>query len=82
MHRFWDTDVFLQTGNDVMVISPLGGAIYSFYDGFPKGDHDFLFVFYSYFTSTMHRFQDNDNFLQTGNYTMVMSPVRGAIHTF
>ena len=30
MHRFRDNDVFLQTGNDVMVIPPLGGAVRSF----------------------------------------------------
>ena len=28
--RFRDNDVFLQTGNDVMVLYPLGGAVRSF----------------------------------------------------
>ena len=30
MHRFRDIDVFMQTGNDVIVIPPLGGATRSF----------------------------------------------------
>ena len=29
MHHFRDNDVYLQTGNDVMVISPLGGAVHN-----------------------------------------------------
>ena len=29
MHRFWDNDVFLQTGNEIMVIPPLGGTVRS-----------------------------------------------------
>ena len=29
MHRFLDNDVHLQTGNDVIVLSPLGGAVRS-----------------------------------------------------
>ena len=27
MHRFCDTDVFLQTENDAIIIYPLGGAV-------------------------------------------------------
>ena len=30
MYRFRDTDVFLQTENDVMVLYPLGDAVRSF----------------------------------------------------
>jgi len=30
MQHFRDDEIFLQTGNDVMVISPLGGAVNNF----------------------------------------------------
>ena len=40
MHRFRDNDVFFQTGNDVIVIYPLGGAVRSYWwrilKGWPK----------------------------------------------
>ena len=37
MHRFWDNDVFLLTGNDVMAISPLGGTVHEFWWWILKG---------------------------------------------
>ena len=50
MHSFRDNEVFLQTGNDVMVISPLGGAVRSFrwriLKGWPQVSiHDLLTCF-------------------------------------
>ena len=44
MHRLRGNDVFLQTGNDVMVISPPGAPYIIFDDGFWKGDPRFIFM--------------------------------------
>ena len=64
IHRFRDNRVFLQTGNDVISISPPEGAAYSFNDGIWKGNNCFLLVFYGYFASIMHRIRVNDVFCQ------------------
>ena len=50
MHRFRDNELVLQTGSDVMVISPLGGAVRSFrwriLKGWPQVSiHDLLTCF-------------------------------------
>jgi len=47
MYCFRDNDIFLQTGIDVMVISPLGGVVHNFLnDLFWKGDPKFIIMFY------------------------------------
>ena len=52
MHCFRDNDVFLQTGNDVMVIPPLGGAARSFrwriLEGWPKVNIHALLTYFAY----------------------------------
>ena len=66
-------------------MSPLGGAVYSsrwLDDTIWNNDNGFLLVFVSNFTSIMHRFRDNDVFLQTENDVMVISPLGGAARSF
>ena len=75
MHRFRDKEVFLKTENDVINVSPLGALCSVFNVGICKGNDGFLLVFYSNFTSIMHRLRDNDVFLQTGNDVMVIPPL-------
>ena len=73
----------MQTENDVINISPLGGAVLCtvLNDGMWKGNNGFLLVFNSNFTSIMHCFRDNDVFLQTGNDVMVIPPLGGAVRS-
>ena len=59
MHRFRDNDAFLQTGNDVMVLYPLGALYAVCNDGFWKADYGFLVVFHRKCSSIIHRFRDN-----------------------
>ena len=47
-----------------------------------KGSYEFQLVFYSNFTSILHRFRDNDVFLQTGDDVMVIPPLGGAVRSF
>ena len=49
--------------------------------GSRKGDHDFLFVFYSNSTSFMYRFRESDVFLQTGNDVVVIYALGGAVRS-
>ena len=65
-YRVRDIEVFLQTENDVINISPLGSAVHSFQQRNLKEVCGFLFVSNSNFTSSMHRFRYIDVFLQTG----------------
>ena len=51
-------------------------------DGIWKGNTGFLLVFYSNFASIMHRFRDNDVFLQTGNDVIVIPTLGGAVRSF
>jgi len=44
MHGFWDNEVLLQAGYDVIVISPQGGASGVISWRFWKSGHDFLLV--------------------------------------
>ena len=53
-----------------------------FNDGIWKGNNFFLLVFYGYFTSIMHRFRDNDVFLQTRNDVMVIPPLGRTVPSF
>ena len=64
-HRFRGNDVFLPTGNYVMMLYPLGGALRSFNDGFWKVDYGFLVEFHGHFRSIIHRFRENMVFLRT-----------------
>jgi hypothetical protein len=83
MHCFRYNDVFLHNPNDLLVISPLGGSRTEFsMTFFEKGDHDFLFVFQSNFTSIVHRFRDIYVFLQSGNQGLLISPLGGAAQSF
>ena len=68
----------MQTENDIINISPLGGAVYSFQRRNFKGQL-WLLVFNSNFISIMHRFRENDVFLQLGNDVMVLYPLGGAV---
>ena len=77
-----DIEIFLQTENDVISISPLGGAVYSSRWRNLKNDNGFLLVLCSNFTSSMHRYRDNDVFLQTGKDVMVIPPLGGAVRSF
>ena len=43
---------------------------------------DFLIVFQSNSTFIVRRFRDSDVLLQTGDHGMVISPLRGAVHSF
>ena len=81
LHSFRDIEVFLQTENDVIDISPQGALCKNLNDGIRKGDNDFLLVFNSNFISIMHRFCDNDVFLQTENDVMVLYPLGGAVRS-
>ena len=57
MHRFRYDQVLPLPGNDVIVISPLGGAEVIHCGGFWKSDPDFILVFNSNHTSILHRFR-------------------------
>jgi len=46
MHHFRDNKVFLQTGKNVIVISPLGASYIILHDLFWKGDPKFIIMFY------------------------------------
>ena len=81
IHRFRDNEVFLHTENDVINISPLGGAVYSFQQRNLIGLLCVLSVFNSNFTSITHRFRDKDVFLQTGSDVMVLYPLEGAVRS-
>ena len=75
IHSFRDNEVFLQTENDVIYLSQLGGAVYNNpNDGIRKSENGCLFLFNSNYISIMHRFRDNDVYLQTGNDVMVLCP--------
>jgi len=63
MHGFRDSEVLLQAGYDVIVISPLGGASGNFHDGSWISENDFLIVFHSNFSSVIHGFRDNNGFI-------------------
>ena len=56
-HRFRDNDFFLQTGNDVIVISLLGAPYILFDDGFWKDDPKFLVMLYWHILPIFNRIQ-------------------------
>ena len=59
------------------------GALYTVLDDeIRKNEDGFLLAFYSNFTSIIHRFRDNDVFLQTGNDVMVIFLLWGAVYHF
>jgi len=75
MHGFRDTEVLLQDGYDVIVISPPGGASRYLRWRILKSDHDFLIAFHSNFLSVMHGFRDNEVLLQAGyDVTIIYLP--------
>ena len=84
IHRFRDNEDFLQTENDVINISPPGGRCVQF--STTEFERAMMVSYkcsiYSNFTSIMHRFRDNDVFLQTGNDVMVIPPLGGAARSF
>jgi len=79
VHHFRDNEVYLQTGNDVMVLYPLGARCTVFNDGFWKGDYGFVIKVYRTFSSIIHCFRDNVRNLQTGNDVMMIPLLRGVI---
>ena len=81
IHHFRGNDVFLKTGNYVMVLYPLGALYAVPYDGFWKADYGFLFVFRRNCSSIIHRFRDNEVFLQTENDGISISPPGGAVYS-
>jgi len=78
IHGFWDNDVLLPTGYDVIVSPPPGVFHAIFHDGFWNSDHDFLIAFHNNFLSGMHGFRDNEALLQAGYDVIVISPPEGA----
>jgi len=75
MHGFWDNEVYLQVGYDVIVISPPGALHVILYDGFWNGDHVFLIAFHSNFLLGMHGFRDNEVLLQAGYDQLLIAPI-------
>ena len=65
-------------GNDVIVLSPLGGQQANSECRFSKSYRDFILVFNSNHTSIMHRFRYNQVEPLAGNDVLVLSPLRGA----
>jgi len=78
MHGFRANEVWLQAGNEVIVIFPLGALQAIFHDGFWRRYYDFLIVFHGNFLYAMHGFQDNEVLLQAGYDVIVISPLGGA----
>jgi len=74
--------VLLQTGYDVIVISPPGVAHAILRDGFWKSDYDFLIAYHSNFLSVMHGFRDNEVLLQAGYDVVVILPLGGRFRRF
>ena len=66
------------TGNDVKVLSPLGGAAGILLRGIWKGDPDFILVVNNNHTSIVHRFQNNQVLPLTGNDVFVLSSLGSA----
>ena len=82
MHCLRDNDVFLQTGNDVMVLYPQEALYAVSNDGFRKADYGFLVVFHRNCSSIIHRFRDNEVFLHTENDVINISLLGGAVYSF
>ena len=80
MHHRRD-NVLSQTGTDVIVLYTLGGAVRIFNDGFWKADYDSLFMFRRNVSSIIHRFRDNEDFLQTENDVINISPLWGTAYS-
>ena len=74
MHRFRYNQVVPLSGNDVIVISPLGAMTVTHWGGFWKGDPDFMLFFDNIHTSIMHSFRLNWVFPLAGNESTVLSP--------
>jgi len=68
MHGFRDNEVLLQTGYDVMVISPLGGDSGDFDGGFWKSDYDFLLVVNGNFCPNSNGLEVNRHFLYAWDF--------------
>jgi len=78
MIGFRDNEVLWPTGYDVIVSPPSVGAPGDLYDGFWKGDHDFLIAFHNNYLVDMHCFRDNEVLLQARYDVMVNYPPGGA----
>ena len=76
MLRFRDNDVFLQTGNDDMVLYPQGALYSDSNDIFRQAG--FLVVFHRNFSSIIHRLRDNEVFMRIENDAINISPLWGA----
>ena len=57
MHLFQYNQVLPLAGNDVIVLSPLGGAVSIFHHGFWKSDLDFKFTLHWQFMSILNRLE-------------------------
>ena len=76
-HHFRDNTVFLEAENDVIEISPLGGAVYSFVMMDSERSTPL-----SYFCSNTHHFRDIKVFLENGNDIIAVSPLGGVVYSF
>jgi hypothetical protein len=56
-HRLRYNQVLPLTGNDVIVLHPLGGAASEFHYGIRKGNPDFMFMLHEHFASILNRSQ-------------------------
>jgi len=80
-HGFRDNEFYCKADN-IIVISPLGGASGDFLWRIWKSDHDLLIVFPINFFSGMHGFRDNKVLLQGEYDVIVISPLVGASGEF
>jgi len=81
-HHFRDIEVFLDAGNDVTAVSPLGAPYTVFDGGFWKIDTNFLSVVNSNYCSKTHHFRDIEIFLVAGNDVIAVSPLGDAVYSF
>ena len=79
MHRFRYNQVLPYSGNDVIVICPLGVIDWG---GFWMGDPDLILVFYNNHTSILHRFRFIQVLPFVGNDVIVLSSLGGAAGKF
>jgi len=75
MHGFWDYEVLLQDGYDVLC----QGVLYEiFHDWFWKTNHDFMILIHINFLAAVHGFRDNEVLLPTA-YDVIVIPPPGAL---
>ena len=83
-HTPFPTEIMFLFANpeDVFVMIPLGGAVYSSQWRISVGDKLFLKLINRNFISNMHCFRNKDVFLQTGTDVVVLCPPGGAVRCF